>query len=715
MGTEIESAVVRILGAAKSKKDTRRSVVGGGFLVGKNHVLTCAHVITQALDLDPQIAYKPEGPIIIDFPLVAPGNELKCSVEAWFPITDGNGDSPNHVEDIAVLKLTDDPPQGSRAARPIRSDDLWQHPFRSFGFPEGEDGGIWATGSFLGRQASGWIQLGDNKTPGFSVVPGFSGVPVRDEKLDGIVGMVVASERQADIKAAFIIPTAILQEAWAPLKSLTIPPSPYRGLTAFQEEDHQFFFGRKAFVDDLLRVVRGQSLTMITGASGIGKSSLVYAGLIPRLRRTAEWIIASFRPGERPFHSLAACLIPILEPTLNDVDLLNETPKLASTLEAGTVELRDIVSKIINKHGQNKSFLLVADQFEELYTGGLSEAQRRRTIEQLLSIAKENRFISTSSIRLVITIRADFLNYVLDNRRFADALQASDRRLLAPMNREELREAIEEPAHLLNIRLEAGLTERILDDIENSPGNLPLLEFALSLLWALQEDSSLTHAAYNSIGGVEKALASYAEALYGRLSDEDQKRVQKILIQLVNPLQGRGGTRRVANRRELGEENWKLVSRLADARLVVTSVDKNNANEIVEIAHETLITSWERLRDWMAGDSDFRTWQERLRPAISDWIKSGRSRDALLHGYSLVQSLEWSARRNEDISKEERSYIVASEAERQRQKRVRRLINQIAVISACILSVLGILAIVLNPYSQSIRHLAPGEWSHLSH
>ena len=179
-------------------------IVGAGFLVGKCHVLTCAHVVAQALDLPEAHPDPPLTPVVLDFPLLAPHTRLAAKVVFWCPASDdGSGD-------IAGLELLGDPPEGAQMVRFAPAEDVWEHPFRAFGFPAGHDGGGWATGRLLGRQAYNWLMLEDVKTEGFPVTRGFSGSPVWDAQLQGVVGMVVASSRSTETKTAFVIPFDVL-------------------------------------------------------------------------------------------------------------------------------------------------------------------------------------------------------------------------------------------------------------------------------------------------------------------------------------------------------------------------------------------------------------------------------------------------------------------------------------------------------------------------
>jgi hypothetical protein len=240
-----------------------------------------------------------------------------------------------------------------------------------------------------------------------------------------------------------------------------------------------------------------------------------------------------------------------------------------------------------------------------------------------------------------------------------DALQNADLKL-GPMTRAELQEAIEIPARLLGVSLERGLTKRILDALGNEPGDLPLLEFALTLLWARQSDHMMTHAAYDEMGGVEKALAGYAEEVYAELTPEEQVRAQYAFMQLVQPGEATEDTRRRANRQEVKDENWDLVTRLADTRLVVTSRDEATGNERVELVHEALITGWDRLQNWLGVNRAFRTWQERLRADMHQWEASDKDTGALLRGVLLTQAEYWLHERSADLGQSERNFIETS-------------------------------------------------------
>lgn len=189
------------------------------------------------------------------------------------------------------------------------------------------------------------------------------------------------------------------------------------------------------------------------------------------------------------------------------------------------------------------------------------------------------------------------------------------------MTQAELVRAITVPAEKQGRVLESGLVDRILADVGEQPGTLPLLQFALQSLWERQQEGWLIHTGYDAIGGVEGALARYADGVYGSLPPPDQTMARRVFVQLVQPGEGTEDTRRVAVHGEMTHAAWGLVQSLADAHLIVTGRDASGS-ETAELVHEALIRHWDDLRGWMESNRVFRTWQERLRYAIRQWEAS---------------------------------------------------------------------------------------------
>jgi WD40 repeat protein/serine/threonine protein kinase len=500
-------------------------------------------------------------------------------------------------------------------------------------------------------------------------------------------------------------PPVILELDTLPGESLaqTSPQAcPYRGLFAFREEDADFFHGRETFTERLHQLLHQRAMVAIIGPSGSGKSSVVFAGLVPLLRREQKWGILSFRPGSQPFISLVDSLMPLLTPTTNETDPANSKTQLADDLQNGRIRLYDLINRIIRRN-HLEHILLIADQFEEIYTLCQDTPLRRQFLNTILDITDIHEFYNAPRFTFLLTMRSDFMGQALVHRDFADALQDADIKL-GPMTRRELGLAISRPARRQGMLFEPGLVARILDDVGDEPGNLPLLEFALTELWHTAENGRLSHAGYQAIGQVEGALATYADRIYNSLTPTEQEQARQIFIQMVRPGEGTEDTRRLATRFELDNNTWPLVQKLADARLVITGRSPTG-EQTVELVHEALIRGWNRLRRWMETDRAFRAWQERLRLALTQWYGSNRDDDVLLRGALLAEAEGWQTERAPQLTPAEQQFITASlthrtqmqaaEAE-QRQKQERAILTaRYADRLANLMLVLGI-AIVLT-------------------
>ncbi|MEC4814157.1 MAG: hypothetical protein SAK29_12910, partial [Scytonema sp. PMC 1069.18] len=486
------------------------------------------------------------------------------------------------------------------------------------------------------------------------------------------------------------------------LKLGGIPPCPYRGLFAFGEEDAHLFFGREEFTQKLVKAVKRKPLVAVVGASGSGKSSVVHAGLIPQLRQdtNVQWQIISFRPGKNPFEALALALAP-WKAAKNEKNCRLVEMELEINLRHQKTALCQVIETILHPHTASvlNRLVLIVDQFEELYTL-CPEEDRPAFLDALLTAVK-----FAPAFTLVITLRADFYGYALSYRPLSDALQGSVLNL-GPMNHEELRSAIEQPASKIQVQLERGLTNELIHAVEGQPGHLPLLEFALMQLWSKQKHGWLTHDGYEAIGGVEEALANHAEAVYAQLSAADRKRAQQVFMQLVRLGEDTDATRRLATRDEVKEENWDLVTHLASHRLVVTNRNEFTNEETVEIVHEALIRSWGRLEYWLQADSNFRYWLEQLRTTIRRWENSDRDEGALLRAKPLSDAEYWLNQRSNELSPSEQRFInLSSEFQKQeihKQKRRRQL--TIFALSGGLVLALGLAGVAWWQSQKSTRN-----------
>ena len=264
---------LQLTGAIARIRQTQGKVVGAGFLVTDRHILTCAHVVNAALKRPLNAPDRPDRDIQLDFPLVTStpilngqifsGQIFSSQIVRWLPVQPSTSISPATGADIALLELESPLPQDAQPVRLVKTAHLWKHPFRVFGFPEGQAVGVWTDGIISNPQANGRIQIEVVRTTAYPIEPGFSGAPVWDEQLDGVAGMTVAIDsRRPAVRAAFIIPTAQLIQACPELAEQAIPPCPYQGLSAFQEQNAEFFFGRETFTQQLLQAVRRQSLVV---------------------------------------------------------------------------------------------------------------------------------------------------------------------------------------------------------------------------------------------------------------------------------------------------------------------------------------------------------------------------------------------------------------------------------------------------------------------
>jgi WD40 repeat protein len=497
-------------------------------------------------------------------------------------------------------------------------------------------------------------------------------------------------------------------------------------LSAFREEDKDLFFGREEFVHQLVDAVKKHPLVPVIGASGSGKSSVVLAGLIPRLRAERNWLIESFRPQSQPFYELASALVLACYPELKKEerkdDRKERVTKLFDQFE-GNRKLWQEVRDILKEH-PGKRLLLVVDQFEELYVLD----NKQEFVNALLEAIKLNpRF------KLVLTIRTDFLDYIINDPPFKDvALKPDTPQYLGAMNDEkDIKSVIELTDHRRTekiVTLEDGLTDIIWKDVKQEPGNLPLLEFALTQLWEKNGGGILTHQTYIKIGGVKKALANHADEIYKNLDDQAKKQFKQIFVQLARPgeflqpaspgekvdvaeEEKRRGqqsfvtpdTRRLATRAEIGEDNWRLVQKFAGKDpdipdqekkklpLLVTGRNENTGEQTVEVVHEALIREWTLLRKWIDDDRTFLTWQEQLRANMNQWNISKQDDGALLRGFLLSEAQKQFQERITYLTSKEQEYIKKS-SKKHRLEQIKKQINVTGVV-VFVLGIIGTIAV----------------------
>jgi tetratricopeptide (TPR) repeat protein len=454
----------------------------------------------------------------------------------------------------------------------------------------------------------------------------------------------------------------------APCGGATAGTCPYRALEAFREEHSGLFFGRDAFAAELLDRVLHRPLVALVGPSGSGKSSVIQAGLIPRLRRQRPpqraWDAVVFRPGDEPFHRLAAALAPLLEPGADEVDRLASARKLGDRLADGSVPLADVVERLIAKSNGTDRLLIVADQFEELFTLA-TPPQRQPFVAAVLGA------LDRAPFTFLVALRADFYGHAIAlDRGFSDRIQAGLVNL-GPMTRGELRSAIEQPAAKVGATFETGLVDRVLGRLESQPGSLPLLEFALTQLWERRDGHRIVHAAYEAIGGVEGAVSQRAEAVFLGLGNAERQAALSLFTRLVRvspPGEREPDTRRRVALDDLTAAERSVLRSFVDARLLVLDRGEATGRQTLEVAHEALIQGWRRLADWVGERREFLLWRQRLAQSLAEWDRTGRDKDALLRGPALKEAVAW-VRRKADLSDAENEYIGFSRTRKRRAHR----------------------------------------------
>ncbi|MHC0433560.1 nSTAND1 domain-containing NTPase [Streptomyces sp. O3] len=659
----LDAAVLRI-------RTAQGEPVGLAFLVTTELALTCAHVVSAALGTPEDAVPATSARLHVDLPLLpasGPGGQgVTASVEHWVPAqSSGTGD-------VAVLRLSASLP-GGRPIRLAEAQDVWGHPARAFGFPTGRAGGVWHSGVLRARQANGWVQA-DLAENGYRVSRGFSGSPVWDEKLVGVVGMVAVAEVD-EPPVSYLIPTDGLLEAWPELRGLALPPSPFRGLSAFREADAPVFHGRRTETDELVGMLPGAQWTTVVGPSGAGKSSLAMAGVLPRLREAGTSAVV-MRPGSgsSPLSALAAALLPLLEPETSATQRLERIPALVGRLAADN-GLADVVPPLLDRH-RSRQLLIVVDQFEELL------ALAPAAVDELAGVLFGDTLPGT--VRVLTTLRADFLEAALAHPRLGRALSRQVY-ALGPMGPEGLRDIITVPVDdVPGVSYEPHLVDRILADIGSDAGALALLGFTLDLLWQRQSGGLLTHQAYEELGGVTGALGDHADQVWTEyVPAADEAAARRLFTQLIRvPIGAAAATLRTVPCSELGADEWRVAQRLAATRLLVTGRSAEGV-ETVELAHEALISGWGKLRGWAEEDRSFLAWRETLRHDMDRWERGERATELLPTDLALAGAQRWLRERGTDLSEAERDYLERGRRHRRsRTRRRRAFVSGLAIVIA---------------------------------
>jgi DNA-binding SARP family transcriptional activator/WD40 repeat protein len=447
---------------------------------------------------------------------------------------------------------------------------------------------------------------------------------------------------------------AILRQDPALVAETALPPPrpscPYRGLVPYDVGDAEDFYGRDDDVAAGLRKLSAVGALVVTGPSGSGKSSLIRAGLAAALERDGQRVVI-ITPGPHP------------------VDALTVLPR------AGPAPV------------------LVVDQCEEAVWLCTDPAERAGFFTALTAYAER--------APLIVAVRADRLGDLSAYPGFARLVERG-LYLLNPLTADQLRAAIEGPARGAGLRLEPGLTDLLVREVEGEPGALPLLSHALRATWERREANTLTVTGYQDTGGIRGAVARSAETVYQQVPAEQRPALRDLLLRLVAPNpEGDPMRSRVPRRLVAGKpEHERLVETLVAARLVTSD------DGVVELAHEALARAWPRLQDWLEEDVEGQRILRHLSIAADTWDSMGRPDSEVYRGTRLTKAVEWRDRVSPDLTTVEQDFLQAGErlqrdelqaavTRAEHQRRINRRLRAVALALALLLlavSGLGVLA-----------------------
>jgi formylglycine-generating enzyme required for sulfatase activity len=477
--------------------------------------------------------------------------------------------------------------------------------------------------------------------------------------------------------------------------------SPYRGLASMVEKDSDYFFGRDEKTVEVVKALSAApgELLILLGNSGVGKSSLAQAGVLAALKRQAwpegaggpgawpqafqesrRWCFITFKPGTTPLRALVESFLDTWQLGATDPERVRQQNGWIELLRDGKGALRDLLDATERRYKEldwtkPPAFLLYVDQGEELYVRA-EESHRHRFSEVIAQGVADPR------LYILMSMRADFLGELQKDEPLYKVRRQID---VPPLREAELRGVVSRPAELLSARFETTelvdiITRRTVEDSVKDVGALPLLSYTLDDMWTQmvkRGDGVLRLPAQSfELGGV---LVNRADAfLAARPKSADELR-RIFTLKLTTVREGEEPTRRRAVRSEFTDEQWRLVSELADDpnRLLVTATPEGGET-YAEVAHEAIFRRWGKARDWIAAEREFLAWRTGLEAARRAWqaTPDNLKTDALLMGRALAQGQSWMAERGADIPEADRGFISLSrKATGRRRLRARALIT----------------------------------------
>ncbi|MFI6504303.1 hypothetical protein [Nonomuraea typhae] len=455
--------------------------------------------------------------------------------------------------------------------------------------------------------------------------------------------------------------------------------SPYKGLATYGESDAEVFSGREVvtaqLVSTLSERLSGPGLVVVTGASGAGKSSLLRAGLFPAIARgdlsepAAHWPRHVLTlPAPSPLSVLAtllASLSGLAAPAV--LDALRRRPHDASLLVRQAVD-HDARRKGLSAEAAAGSRLILAvDQFEEIFAAGQEEQAAFIAALHAAGTVPEGA-AGIPAAMVVVAVRGDMIDRCAGHQELVGALRSAF--VLGTMTEAELRAAINVPAEVAGLEIEAGLADTILGELRSSAGGfdagvLPLLSQTMLTVWEHREGLSLTRHGYARTGGVTHAVATSAEVAYSRLDTARQEEARQVFQRLTGVSSEVKLTRRKVGRAEL--EEAEVLEVFARSRLIVVDADS------VQIAHDALLQHWPRLRGWLEADLTGHALRSQLADDADDWVRNKRAPSYLYRGERLAAVLHAEHRwRDDPLTGPARQFLDAGVREEARGRRRRR-------------------------------------------
>jgi len=459
---------------------------------------------------------------------------------------------------------------------------------------------------------------------------------------------------------------------------------PYPGLMSFQEEDAAIFFGRQKEIQEGLEILNRQHLVgsprslMVFGPSGSGKSSLVRAGLVPRLKANeGQWLVLdAIRPRGQPMKELVWTMRRAFKRFGTAKTLEELTQELQEGGPGTLCELAE--SLLIAADRRDASVLLVVDQAEELISqAGPEPTSEQRFLELVLGAIDSD----LCGLQVIWTLRSDFMA-AFQRHPVLRKLKSADLSL-GLMDAADIAQVIEQPAALAGVDLEPGLTQKIMADVQGDDA-LPLLAFSLRELYEKYHQDGLEIREYDELGGLTGSIARSAEQVYidAGLDSQQQADLRRVFLSLVRIGEDGSYARRVIERQSVPASLHDTLEAFVRARLLVAGGD--DQLETLEVAHEAIFRAWRRLSIWLQEDQEFLRWMSRLESAARDW-GGDEDKEGLLRGKALVDA-EYHLKNHPAWSPGEKSmhFIRASRRRAGQQRR-----GRIGLVAMVMLALLG--------------------------